>query len=196
MSAIFICHSSADSEIASRVRDVLEKEGHRSVFLDFDPARGIPAGRDWEKELYAQLRACRACVVLAARRRSARGNLRPLERAGRGAVSIDAAARRADARQTIGDVRAVIRPHGQREDESARLFRPRGGLSTGLDKTTTYAGYLVNVYHYARHSPQVISLAASRAVQSNREPAAYLMHHGTEEIAHEQWASSDLSTWG
>ena len=86
--------------------------------------------------------------------------------------------------------------HGQREDESARLFRPRGGLSTGLDKTTTYAGYLVNVYHYARHSPQVISLAASRAVQSNREPAAYLMHHGTEEIGHEQWASSDLSTWG
>src|SRR6516225_11635891 len=30
--------------------------------------------------------------------------------------------------KTIGDVRAVIRPHGQREDESARLFRPRGGL--------------------------------------------------------------------
>ena len=64
MSAIFISHSSADNEIAARVRQVLEKKGHRSVFLDFDPERGIPAGRDWEKELYAQLRACRAFVVL------------------------------------------------------------------------------------------------------------------------------------
>src|SRR5215813_840975 len=28
----------------------------------------------------------------------------------------------------IGDLRALIGPHGQREDESARLFRPRSGL--------------------------------------------------------------------
>lgn len=42
----------------------LEAAGHRSIFLDFDPADGIPVGRDWEVELYARLRSCRAFVVL------------------------------------------------------------------------------------------------------------------------------------
>jgi hypothetical protein len=64
LSTIFISHSSDDKEIASRIRAWLDEKGHSSVFLDFDPDRGIPAGRDWEKELYAQLRACRACIVL------------------------------------------------------------------------------------------------------------------------------------
>ncbi|MBL8482884.1 MAG: TIR domain-containing protein, partial [Rhodocyclaceae bacterium] len=36
-------------------------------FLDFDPALGIPAGRNWEQELYARLRACQAVVVLCSR---------------------------------------------------------------------------------------------------------------------------------
>jgi hypothetical protein len=34
------------------------------VFLDFDPEDGVPAGRDWERELYARLRGCQAVVVL------------------------------------------------------------------------------------------------------------------------------------
>jgi len=42
----------------------LRAEGHRSVFLDFDPEDGIPAGRDWEQELYRRLRACQAVIVL------------------------------------------------------------------------------------------------------------------------------------
>lgn len=42
----------------------MKEQGHRSLFLDFDPADGIPAGRDWERELYTQLRACRALLVL------------------------------------------------------------------------------------------------------------------------------------
>lgn len=64
MSAIFLSHSSRDNEIAVRVKAWLETQGHRSVFLDFDPERGIPAGRNWERELYQQLRACRAVIVL------------------------------------------------------------------------------------------------------------------------------------
>lgn len=59
MSAIFLSHSSRDNEVAARVKAWLETQGHRSVFLDFDPERGIPAGRTWERELYQQLRACR-----------------------------------------------------------------------------------------------------------------------------------------
>ena len=64
MSSIFLSHSSQDNPIAEQVKARLEQWGHRSVFLDFDPANGIPAGRDWEKELYAKLRECRALIIL------------------------------------------------------------------------------------------------------------------------------------
>jgi WD40 repeat protein len=67
LSAIFLSHSSADNDAALQIRDWLEKQGYRSMFLDFDPAQGIPAGRDWERELYAQLRASRAVIVLCSR---------------------------------------------------------------------------------------------------------------------------------
>ena len=64
MSSIFLSHSSKDNAIAVQVKAQLKQWGHRSVFLDFDPEDGIPAGRDWEKELYAKLRECRAVIVL------------------------------------------------------------------------------------------------------------------------------------
>ena len=64
MSAIFLSHSSADRDAAASLHDWLSRLGYASVFLDFDPERGIPPGRDWEKELYAQLRASRAVIVL------------------------------------------------------------------------------------------------------------------------------------
>ncbi len=64
MSAIFLSHSSADDEAAASLHDWLSRLGYSSVFLDFDPERGIPPGRDWEKELYAQLRSSRAMIVL------------------------------------------------------------------------------------------------------------------------------------
>ena len=64
MSAVFISHSSADNPVADELNALLAGAGHRSVFLDFDPQAGIPAGRHWERELYAQLRSCQAVVVL------------------------------------------------------------------------------------------------------------------------------------
>ena len=67
MSTIFLSHASADAEASARLRGWLEERGHRSLFLDFDPARGIPAGRDWERELYRQLRSCRALIILCSR---------------------------------------------------------------------------------------------------------------------------------
>jgi hypothetical protein len=67
MSAIFISHSSKDNAVAVEIRDWLDGLGHHSVFLDFDPADGIPAGRDWEQELYRRIRACRAVIVLCSR---------------------------------------------------------------------------------------------------------------------------------
>jgi TIR domain len=64
MSAIFISHSSKDNAIAGEVKARLAEQGHRSIFLDFDPEDGIPAGWNWEKELYARLRGCQAVIVL------------------------------------------------------------------------------------------------------------------------------------
>ena len=64
MSAIFISHSSKDAEIATDIRLWLRSKGHSSVFLDFDPEDGIPAGRNWEQELYQQLRSCRAVIAV------------------------------------------------------------------------------------------------------------------------------------
>lgn len=67
MSAIFISHSSKDGAIAADIKRRLEAQGHRSIFLDFDPEDGIPAGRDWEQELYHRIRASRAVIVLCSR---------------------------------------------------------------------------------------------------------------------------------
>jgi hypothetical protein len=64
MSAIFISHSNKDNAVAAEVQARLVQQGHRAVFLDFDPEHGIPAGRNWEKELYARLRGCQAVIVL------------------------------------------------------------------------------------------------------------------------------------
>lgn len=64
MSAIFISHSGHDRAVAAEMLAWLRERGHTSIFLDFDPEHGIPAGRNWERELYASLEACRAVIVL------------------------------------------------------------------------------------------------------------------------------------
>lgn len=64
MGAIFISHSSKDNELAAQIAAWLKERQFHSLFLDFDPQFGIPAGRNWEQELYRQLRVCRAVIVL------------------------------------------------------------------------------------------------------------------------------------
>jgi WD40 repeat protein len=49
------------------VRDRLSGQGFDGVFLDFHPDDGIPAGANWEAELYAQLKRCVAVVYLGSR---------------------------------------------------------------------------------------------------------------------------------
>ncbi len=64
MAGIFISHSSRDRQAATAMAARLRAQGYASLFLDFDPADGIPAGRDWEREIYARLRGCDGVVVL------------------------------------------------------------------------------------------------------------------------------------
>ena len=65
MASLFISHSSSDRDAAQRLAERLRTEGFAALFLDFDPEQGIPAGRNWERELYAQLRKSDAVIFLA-----------------------------------------------------------------------------------------------------------------------------------
>lgn len=64
MAAIFISHSNADNAVVADLARALQQRGFLSLFLDFDPEKGIPGGRNWEQELYLQLRNCQAVIVL------------------------------------------------------------------------------------------------------------------------------------
>ncbi|MCW8088307.1 nSTAND1 domain-containing NTPase [Sabulicella glaciei] len=64
MTAIFISHRSTDNADAASLRDWLAAQGHKRLFLDFDPADGIPAGVDWEREIYRALRRSQAVLVV------------------------------------------------------------------------------------------------------------------------------------
>jgi WD40 repeat protein len=65
VASLFISHSSSDRDAAERLAERLRAEDFDALFLDFDPERGIPAGRNWERELYAQLRKSDAVIFLA-----------------------------------------------------------------------------------------------------------------------------------
>src|SRR5688572_7160260 len=65
MASIFVSHSSRDRAVTARVVEGLRAAGFVALFVDFDPEQGIPAGRSWERELYAQLRKTDAVIFLA-----------------------------------------------------------------------------------------------------------------------------------
>ncbi len=58
MGQIFISHSSKDNAAAKDLRQRLTAQGYDSLFLDFHPSDGIPAGVNWQRELYQRIRAC------------------------------------------------------------------------------------------------------------------------------------------
>src|SRR3712207_4746592 len=65
MASVFISHSSRDRAVAQWAVERVRAVGFAALFIDFDPEQGIPAGRNWERELYAQLRKTDAVVFLA-----------------------------------------------------------------------------------------------------------------------------------
>jgi hypothetical protein len=64
VASFFISHASRDNVQAERLRSWLEEQSYTSIFLDFDPEEGIPAGRQWESELYSQLRRADVLIFL------------------------------------------------------------------------------------------------------------------------------------
>jgi TIR domain/AAA ATPase domain len=64
VASIFLSHSSQDNEVAGDVSRRLKEHGYDSLFVDFDPDLGIKGGRDWERELYRNLKLAGAVIVL------------------------------------------------------------------------------------------------------------------------------------
>ena len=65
MALLFVSHSSHDRDAAEQLAKRLGVEGFAALFLDFDPADGIPAGRNWKRELFAQLRKADGVIFMA-----------------------------------------------------------------------------------------------------------------------------------
>ena len=65
MASVFVSHSSRDRAATEGVVARLRAAGFAALFVDFDPEQGMPAGRNWERELYAQLRKTDAVIFLA-----------------------------------------------------------------------------------------------------------------------------------
>ena len=64
MSRIFLSHNSADNEITEHISQRLQAAGHKCVFVDYDPELGIAAGKNWEQQLYREVRACHVMIIL------------------------------------------------------------------------------------------------------------------------------------
>jgi WD40 repeat protein len=61
---LFVSHSSADNELAAKVKHSLAALGYESVFLDFDPTGGLVPGQAWRDQLFTNLDACDAVVFI------------------------------------------------------------------------------------------------------------------------------------
>jgi pyrroloquinoline quinone (PQQ) biosynthesis protein C len=66
----------------------------------------------------------------------------------------------------------------------------------GKPDLAVYTRYLINVFHYACHSAEVIALAGARCTRSHPGASQYLLHHAREEMGHELWALDDLRSLG
>jgi len=74
--------------------------------------------------------------------------------------------------RAIGDVRAVIRPHGQREDEPARLFRPRSGLHIQGMMPGANTNGQTNRTRWLSHADKSIAEESGRRAVSQADRAA------------------------
>jgi hypothetical protein len=67
MTSIFISHSSKDNTLVREIYERLRARGYETLFLDFDPEVGLPAGTKWELELRRELARSRAVLFVCTR---------------------------------------------------------------------------------------------------------------------------------
>src|SRR5215212_7680876 len=124
MAAIFISHRSRDDTAASDIRAWLTSQGHRSLFLDFDPEWGIRAGRNWEQELYRQLQSNRAVIVLCSEAsmtsRWCFGGGEPASGPTHDSPSTEGSAQPVEHTQVTAEVGVEVAPTGARQQGAVR----------------------------------------------------------------------------
>ncbi len=76
---------------------------------------------------------------------------------------------------------------------ATRLFR---GMSTGTCPVGAYKGYLQETYHFVRHTPRFLAVAAARFGYGYEAIRRRFLKHTTEEFGHELFALKDLETLG
>ncbi len=62
--SVFISYSTRDRAIAKEVKRRLETRGFPAPFLDYHPEDGIPAGSNWERDIYRRIKQCGAIVYV------------------------------------------------------------------------------------------------------------------------------------
>ncbi len=67
VSTLFISYSNQDQKVSDLVFKKLTEMGYETTFRDNHPETGIPAGSDWEQEIYRKLRFCKALIVLCSK---------------------------------------------------------------------------------------------------------------------------------
>jgi pyrroloquinoline quinone (PQQ) biosynthesis protein C len=75
----------------------------------------------------------------------------------------------------------------------AQFFR---ALKDGTLKRDHYARFLVEIYHYVKHSTRLLAVAAGRLGPERQRLFARFVEHMAEEAGHDQWALNDLKTLG
>lgn len=92
----------------------------------------------------------------------------------------------------IGLMPSLVKLRAQVREQlgTTRLIR---AVLEGSVTREQYAGYLINVWHYARFSPVIMAQAASRLSMSHPELALYLLSHASDEHGHDDWALRDLA---
>lgn len=75
----------------------------------------------------------------------------------------------------------------------AQFFR---SLKDGTLRREHYARFLVEIYHYVKHSTRLLAAAAARLGPEKHRLFARFAEHMQEEAGHDQWALSDLEALG
>lgn len=64
---LFISYSSPDWGVVEKLRNRLQREGYRSLFVAKDPKLGIPIGEEWERHLYQEIKQCEGVIALCSK---------------------------------------------------------------------------------------------------------------------------------
>lgn len=75
----------------------------------------------------------------------------------------------------------------------AQFFR---SLKDGTLRREHYARFLIEIYHYVKHSTRLLAAAAARLGPEKHRLFARFAEHMQEEAGHDRWALSDLEALG